>query len=499
VSRASGAGAHYAADSRAARPPRAPHAPPWALPVVLALVAVVAGIGAVVAAREPEPRVLGAEAVPVTPVLSARRVPELLAAPVADRHLGAELSAWLGASPPDSCLVVQAGGRSVFGHNPALPVTGASTQKLLTATGLLLARGPDATFRTEAVAAAEPEGGVVAGDLYLVGGGDAALGQAGWAALQPPTRPKVVHDIDALAASIAAAGVTQVQGSIVGDGSRYDDQLYQPSLAPRLIDQDQIGPVDGLMVNDGFAGFSPDLGVSAAAPAPDPAADAARVLSELLAAHGVTVAGPPRSGEAPEDATTVATLESPPLSTVVAEMLTNSDNETAESAMKEIGLATSDEGTFAAGADGLGRLLADAHVPLDGVQLVDGTGLTTEDRLTCTTLVDVLTRPDTGPVVRDGLAVAGQTGTLALRWRDSPVAGRMRAKTGTLRNVTALAGEVQPVPGGTVDFAYVANVPDPATVTSDGVNIDALPDILVGYGEGIDVAALGPQPAEPAH
>ena len=309
----------------------------------------------------------------------------------------------------------------------------------------------------------------------------------------------MVHDIDALAASIAAAGVTQVQGSIVGDGSRYDDQLYQRSLAPRLIDQDQIGPVDSLMVNDGFAGFSPDLGVSATAPAPDPAADAARVLSELLAAHGVTVAGPPRSGEAPEDATTVATLESPPLSTVVAEMLTNSDNETAESAMKEIGLATSAEGSFAAGADGLGRLLSDAHVPLDGVQLEDGTGLTTEDRLTCTTLVDVLTRPDTGPVVRDGLAVAGQTGTLALRWRDTPVAGRMRAKTGTLRNVTALAGEVQPVPGGTVDFAYVANVPDPATVTSDDVNMDALPDILVGYGEGIDVAALGPQPAEPAH
>jgi D-alanyl-D-alanine carboxypeptidase/D-alanyl-D-alanine-endopeptidase (penicillin-binding protein 4) len=308
-----------------------------------------------------------------------------------------------------------------------------------------------------------------------------------------------VHDIDALAASIAAAGVTQVQGSVVGDGSRYDDQLYQPSLAPRLIDQDQIGPVDGLMVNDGFAGFSPDRSLSSTVPAPDPAAEAARVLSELLAAHGVTVAGPPRSGESPEDATTVATLESPPLSTVVAEMLTNSDNETAESAIKEIGLATSDEGTFAAGADGLGRLLSDAHVPLDGVQLVDGTGLTTEDRLTCTTLVDVLTRPDTGPVVRDGLAVAGRTGTLALRWRDTPVAGRMRAKTGTLRNVTALAGEVQPVPGGTVDFAYVANVPDPATVTSDDVNMDALPDVLVGYGEGIDVAALGPQPAEPAH
>jgi len=495
VNRPTGAGAHYATTRQ---PPRPPWTQRWVLPVVLALVAVAAGIGAVAATREPEPTPVSSELVPVTPVLSARRVPELLAAPVADRHLGAELSAWLGSSPAASCLVVQDGGRDVFGHNPTLPVTGASTQKLLTATGLLLALGPDATFATKAVATAEPEGGVVAGDLYLVGGGDAALGQAGWAALQPPTRPKVVHDIDALATSIAAAGITQVQGSIVGDGSRYDDQFYQPSLAPRLIDQDQIGPVDGLMVNDGFAGFSPDQSVSSTAPAPDPAAEAARVLSDLLAAHGVTVAGPPRSGVAPENATTVAELESPPVSTVVGEMLANSDNETAESAMKEIGLATADQGTFAAGAEGLSRLLSDAGVPLDGVQVVDGTGLTTADSLTCATLVGVLTRPETGPVLRDGLAVAGQTGTLAMRWRDTPVAGRLRAKTGTLRNVTALAGEVQPLPGGTLDFAYVANVPDPATVTADDVDIDSLPDILIGYGEGIDLAALSPHPAAPA-
>jgi len=497
VNRAPGAGAHYAATPSPGPPrARAPHR--WALPVALVLVAAAAGIGAVALDREPEPTPVGAEVVPVTPVLSARRVPELLAAPVANRHLGAELSAWLGASPPNSCLVVEAAGQDVFGHNPALPVTGASTQKLLTATGLLLALGPDATFQTDAVAAAAPQGGVVAGDLFLVGGGDAALGQPGWGTLSPASRPRAVHDIDALAAAIAGAGITQVQGSVVGDGSRYDDQLYQPSLAPRLIDQDQIGPVDALMVNDGFAGFSPERSLASTVPAPDPAADAARVLSESLAAHGVAVAGPPRSGVAPDGATTVATLASPPLSQVVAEMLTNSDNETAESAMKEIGLSTSDQGSFEAGAAGLTQLLSDAGVPIDGVQVVDGTGLTTEDQFTCTTLVDVLTRPGTGPVVRDGLAVAGESGTLAVRWRGTPVAGRMRAKTGTLRNVTALAGEVQPLAGGTVDFAYVANVADPATVTPDSVGMDALPDILLGYGEGIDLAALGPLPPAPA-
>jgi D-alanyl-D-alanine carboxypeptidase/D-alanyl-D-alanine-endopeptidase (penicillin-binding protein 4) len=143
-------------------------------------------------------------------------------------------------------------------------------------------------------------------------------------------------------------------------------------------------------------------------------------------------------------------------------------------------------------------LLADAGVALDGVRVVDGTGLSIQDQLTCQTLVDVLSRPETGPVLRAGLPVAGQSGTLLERWQGSPVAGRLRAKTGTLRNVTALAGDVQPTAGGSVTFAYVANVPDPGEVTFEGVDLDELGEILVRYPEGVDIAALVPAPATPA-
>jgi serine-type D-Ala-D-Ala carboxypeptidase/endopeptidase (penicillin-binding protein 4) len=471
------------------------HPPRWLAPVALAAVAVAAGIGAVLADRQPDTAAIGADATPATPVLSARRAPEVLAAPVADRRLVTRLQGWLGASPAGACLVVEAEGREVFGHNPVLPVTGASTQKLLTATGLLLALGPDATFETEAVTAQAPEGGVVAGDLFVVGGGDAALATADWPLLGPGNRPKAIHDVDALAQAIAAAGVTRIDGSVVGDGSRYDGERYQPSLPPRLIDQDQVGPIGGLMVNDGFGAFSTERSLASTVPADDTAADFARVLTERLAAHGVTVAGAPRSGIAPDGAGDVATLTSPPLRQIVGEMLANSDNETAESAMKEIGLATAGQGSFAAGAAGLTQLLTDAGVPMDGVRVVDGTGLTTEDSLTCRTLVDTLTREETGPVVREGLAVAGQTGTLEDRFGGTAAAGRLRAKTGTLRNATALAGEVQTLPGGAVTFAYVANVPDPDTVTFEEVGLGGLADILLTYPEGLDVAVLAPLPA----
>lgn len=470
----------------------------WALPVALALVAAGCAAAAVVLDADPAAEAVGVEHVVATPVLSARRAPETIAAPVADRRLGADLEAWLAASPADSCLVVSHEGRDVFAHNPAAPLTGASTQKLLTATGLLLALGPDATFTTEAVAATAPQGGVVAGDLFVVGGGPSDLGTPDWLTMGPGTRVRVVHDIEALVTAIAASGVTRIDGSVVGDGSRYDDQFYQPSLAPRLVEQDQVGPVDALMVNDGFAGFSPSRTNADTVPAADPAADAARVVTERLQAHGITVAGAPRAGVAPAGATPVASMESPPLAQIVAEMLTTSDNEAAEAALKEIGVATSGEGTWPAGVAGLVSLLGEAGVPVEGIEAVDGSGLTIENRLTCGALVDVLTLEGTGPVVRSGLAVAGETGTLAHRWRGTDVAGRLRGKTGTLRNVTSLAGEIEPLQGGALTFAYVANVPDPAEISAGEVGIDDLAQILVEYPRDVDVAALTPRPATTA-
>jgi D-alanyl-D-alanine carboxypeptidase/D-alanyl-D-alanine-endopeptidase (penicillin-binding protein 4) len=466
----------------------------WVVPAVLALVALGAGTAALVLDDDPAAEAVGVDRV-ATPVLSARRVPETIAAPLADRRLAADLQAWLASSPANTCLVVEIEGRESFAHHPTEPVTGASTQKLLTATGLLLALGPDATIRTDAVAAAAPESGVVAGDLFVVGGGPADLGTLDWPMLSPGTRPRVVHDIDGLVAAIRDAGVTRIEGSVVGDGSRYDAQRYSPTLARRLIDQDQVGPIGGLMVNDGFAEFSTARSNASTVPADDPAADAARVLTERLEARGIAVGGAPRAGVAPEGAAVVASLDSPPLAQIVAEMLTTSDNETAEAALKEIGVAASGEGSWDAGAAGLTELLAEAGVPVDGVQVADGSGLSIENRFTCRTLVDVLGLPETGPVVRDGLAVAGETGTLAERWRGTDVAGRMRAKTGTLRNVTALAGEMEPLAGGSsVWFAYVANVADPGLVSPEQVGLDGLADILVRYPREVDLAALDPEP-----
>lgn len=462
----------------------------WAPPALLLLACIACATAAVLLSRNPAATALGDRGTVTTPVLSARRVPEVLAEPVARRRLDAELDAWLAASPADTCLVVEDAGQAVYQMNPTTPLTGASTQKLLTSTALLMALGPDAMLRTTAVAGAAPAGGVIAGNLYIVGGGDSLLATPNWADQLRAPDP-IVNDINGLAQAIVDAGVTRIDGQVLGDGGRYDDVTFSPNWPRRFFDQDVVGPVDALMVNDGFAAFpgggATDGGRTAA---PDPPADAARILTDLLRARGVTVVGAPGAGNAPADAVEVATLASPPMRTVVAEMLTQSDNETAEAALKEVGRHVSEQGSFAGGAAGVTRLLQDGGVDLEGVTVVDGSGLSIDNRLTCDTLVDVLTREDTGPVVRDGLAVAGESGTLAEVSGAS--AGHVRGKTGTLRNVTAVAGEVDTADGGTAAFAYIANVPDPDEVTAAQVGRDRLFEILMRYPQGVEIAQLAP-------
>jgi D-alanyl-D-alanine carboxypeptidase/D-alanyl-D-alanine-endopeptidase (penicillin-binding protein 4) len=461
--------------------------PRWLLPAALGVVGVAATVGAVMLNGDDTAAALHPSAA-TTPVLSARRAPEVIAAPVADRRLAADLESWIVQSPPDSCLVVEANDHTLYAHNPTTPLAGASTQKLITSTALLLAQGPDARLDTIAGATVPVGAGVLAGDLYLVGGGDPVLSSPDYAAtLNHNHGAFLAVDPAQLADAIVAAGVTRIEGSVVGDDTRYDAQRYNPAWPSRYGAQNIIGPVGALTVNDGFTEL-PKGG-----PSTDPAAHAAAVLTELLGQRGVAVSGAPRSGQAPAGLTTVADLPSPTVREIIAEMLTDSDNDTAEMAIKEIGASISGSGTWEAGAAAVRSLISQAGVALDGVNIVDGSGLSDTNRLTCQLLTDLLTQPETGPVLVQGLAVAGVSGTLVDRGDGTVVEGRIRAKTGTLQNVTALSGRAEPAQGGTLTFSYVANVPGDQAIDSATVNLqNGLTEILVSYPRGVDINALVP-------
>lgn len=427
-------------------------------------------------------------------MLSVRRLPTVVAAPIAERRLRVDLEAWAAQAPADSCAVVRTPDGSVLEQRPDDPLVPASTIKLLTATAVLLELGADGRLATRLVAAAPVVDGVVTGDLVLVGGGDPLLATADYVA-RFRNQPQTFTDLDALAASVATAGVRRIEGSVVGDETRYDQERYVAGWPVRYINQNVTGPLSALALNDGFETYpSPGATSVPLVPADQPAVNAAAVLTRLLVARGIEVVGEPTSGAAPPDAVELAVIESPPMADVVAQLLTESDNNTGELLLKELG-ARAGAGTTAAGRERV-RALFDQHAIDPGAAVVDdGSGLSLDNRASCGLLVELLERPVTGPVLDDGLAVAGETGTLSRRFSGTDLEGRLRGKTGSLNTVTALAGVVED-DDPPLTFAYVVNAPPPGPVP-EGVaaSQQALGEILLSWPRLPDPSVLGPVPA----
>lgn len=457
----------------------------------LALVATAAAAASwAVAASEDTPAVAADPVTPLaTPILSARRLPATLAAPVADRRLEAALRPFLDATPGEDCLVVSSGGRRLVEVDPTRPLIPASNQKLLVAHAALAELGADTRLRTTAVVGASPGDGVIDGDLWLVGGGDPLLTTADYRASEDPPRPHSA--LEDLADQLAALGIREIRGDVVGDDSRYDDRLTVPAWPDRSLNRSQPGALSALAVNKGYAAYptSPE-DRSGPTPSNDPARDAAAHLIRLLDERGVTVTGRESAGEAPGAAIELAAVESLTVAELVDEMNRYSDNTTAEMLVKAIGHHRSGTGSTEAGTVAMAEVLAADGFSVEGAELLDGSGLA-RDRVTCDLLADVLEAAGRDSPLAASLPVAAESGTLRVRFRGTEAAGRLRAKTGFLNEATALSGYVDTIPGEVLVFSYIGN---DASVSQAEVDLqEQLGEALVRYPEGVDLDLLEPR------
>jgi D-alanyl-D-alanine carboxypeptidase/D-alanyl-D-alanine-endopeptidase (penicillin-binding protein 4) len=360
------------------------------------------------------------------------------------------LGATWAKTPAASCLMVSEGGRVVFERNPDGAVAPASTMKLLTATAVLQRIDPNTRLATPVMAMAKPDAtGTVHGDLYLVGGGDPVLGTMPYKA-HFKRQPRLVNAVENLANRLVAAGVRHVTGRIVGDDGRYERRRYGATWPARYVTAHETGPLSALALNDGFRTWGPDTVYA------DPAQGAASVLNELLRQRGVKVDGLPVSGTTPKGAVEVASLPSPTVRELVGEMLLESDNDTAELLLRELGLRVLGQGTTDAGRRVVVDTLARMGLPMRNVRMLDASGLDPANRVTCRLLV-ALTSTAQAPTIKASVPVAAQTGTLYKRFLATPVAGRLRAKTGSIRGVASLVGWTTTLAGRTYSFAYVEN------------------------------------------
>lgn len=441
------------------------------------------------AAAELDARFLAASPAPLqsgtVAVLNARRLPDELTESMADRALGQRLQA-LGANlPPTSCLVVAVDGRTLVSLRPTDPLVPASLEKLATATAVLDHMRPDERLATRVATNAEVVDGVVMGDVWLVGGGDPLLATPEYAG-QAERQPQVRTPFEDLSLGLVEAGIVAIEGRVFGDDGRYDSQRNVASWPGHYIPSGVVGPLTALSVDDGFVPAGPEEYMAAS----DPAQAAAQRLSTDLTTLGVAVAGEPRSGPVPPDTTVLAEVLSPPVDGILAQLLRESDNNTAELLAKELGLRLAGIGTTDAGTQVVAAALSQRHPAPVLHTVVDGSGLDRGNRLTCQIVHGLVVASPAGSVIADGLAVAGRTGTLTNRFLQSPLAGLLRAKTGSLSGVRGLAGYAA-TPAGTITFAEILNGLPEADAVADGFQ-DQLVAELSTYPERPPVQSVEP-------
>lgn len=389
------------------------------------------------AVGEPEPP---AEAT-AAQALSPEAVRAALASALKDADLGRRVVA---------AVADLAGNEPVFAQGQGAIVP-ASTTKLLTGVAALEVLGPDATFETR-VARTTPA------RLFLVGGGDPFLASEpapeAW-----PARADVVTLARQTAEQLRADQVRSVTLSY--DATLFSGPVNNPAWEPGYVPDGVVAPITSLTVDSGHhpRGWGR---------VDDPARAAADAYADALRDEGVEVTRI-RPRAAPAAATTVATVSSAPLEDIVRRVIDVSDNEGAEILAHHVGLAEEGEGSFTAGATATVAALDRIGVDLTGIKLFDGSGLSRKNRMTARTLVDVLRaaaderRPALRSVI-DGLPVAGFTGSLTGRFAKGGEdgLGRVRAKTGTLTGVHALAGVVTGADGAPMVFVVAADRVVPA-------------------------------------
>jgi serine-type D-Ala-D-Ala carboxypeptidase/endopeptidase (penicillin-binding protein 4) len=290
------------------------------------------------------------------------------------------------------------------------------------------------------------DGGIWNGNLYLRGDGDPTFGDGAfnriWESGYGPTGAQ-------LADQLLHDGIRSVSGSVIGDESLFDALRGPPSSRGLPDIPDLGGQLSALTYDHGAAlpaavahggASTTPTATHATGPPLTPGALAARQLALTLNALHVRVSWSTHTVTTPRRAHRLATVSSPPLSVMLRLMDVPSDDFFAEMLTKQLGARVVGHGSTAAGALAIASAVRAFHLH---PQIVDGSGLSRSDLASPEEVVDLLRYvrgTPTGNVLAASLPQVGLTGTTRTIATGTPAVGRCVAKTGTLNNVTNLAG-----------------------------------------------------------
>lgn len=320
-------------------------------------------------------------------------------------------------------------GRFWYRHLATVPRIPASNEKLLLSMALLDRVAPGHRIATRAMILTPPVDGVLAGDLWLVGNGDPEIDRA---------------RLTTLAETVAATGLVRIDGSVLADTGPFERDWWAVGWKD-YFQADEV-PFPTALTFDGNVG--PGGGHI-----DDPERRAAAWFTKELRRLGIQVAGRPAMDAAPEGLVKLATTRSDPLIRILGRMNEDSLNFDAEVLGKFLGARTNGVGSIESGASAIDAFTAANGAP--GFEHHDGSGLSYANRVTTQGIVKLLWATDTrdwASKLRFALPTTGQ-GTLEGRLFHV----RVRAKTGTLNEISALSGWVwNRAIGDWIEFSIVS-------------------------------------------
>jgi D-alanyl-D-alanine carboxypeptidase/D-alanyl-D-alanine-endopeptidase (penicillin-binding protein 4) len=325
-------------------------------------------------------------------------------------------------------VVVGRDGEQWYGHLGWVGRPPASNEKLLLSMALYDRYAPWKRIPTEAKASSRPRHGVIRGNLWIVGHGDPEI-----------DRPQIRR----LGKAIVAAGVRSIHGSVKGSTGPFARDWWAKGWRD-YFPADYIPLPTALTYRENTSN-----GVHIR----DPERRAAKRLTGQLRKRGVVVRGDPAMDRPPGGLRRIAAIPSEPLRDIIRHMDVRSRNFWAEVLGKRLGFDASGRGTIAAGAHAIDRF-TDRHG--QDFKLYDSSGLSYANRASAKGILELLWVADGAPwgtTLRASLATGGQ-GTLEGRFPDLAI----RAKTGTLKQASALSGWVRlEASGRWVEFSMLSN------------------------------------------
>lgn len=441
-----------------------------------------------------------------TPVFSIRRTPELLTSPFEMEKLTTNLDNLLSVTPSGTCLSVAISGEPIYEYQGNIPLNPGSNSKIVTAAASILQLGADYTFKTTLAAEREPneDGSLLSTDLYVFSGGDPVLMTDAYLQLLPEGYSPIRTSADELADITVGMNILFIQGAVIVNESRYDDQRTVESWSEELKEAGHIGSLSSALLDQGYDGlrtnYSSQLGVEdppPLIPSSDPAIRFAANFDDLLEARNVIILETARKGSnvALEDLTELLTMESPPLSQIVTQMLFNNDHMTAEMLLKEIGYSRSGEGKTTAGTSVVTEIIRGSALLETGLLVVDGSGLSSGNQATCTFMQKLIDHEPLRPIFKEAFPIASKDGTSANQFIGSDFSNNLQAPSSRNETGAALNGYFTTDEGEEISISFITNVSEEQEWISSQLDsfYQELSGYLSTYSSGLPVEDFGPK------